>query len=68
MFNAAYSEYVKQLCTKHPTEYVILAQIRLLIDIAASSLPEGLGPALGVKHLMQVCRDIRAGYYDICEF
>jgi hypothetical protein len=68
MFNAAYSEYVKQLCTKHPTEYVILAQIRLLIDIAASSSPERLGPALGVKHLMQVCRDIKAGYYDICEF
>jgi hypothetical protein len=58
---------VKQLCAKHPTEYIVMALIRLLIDIAASSMPEGLGPALGVKHLMQVCRDIKAGYYDICE-
>jgi hypothetical protein len=68
MFNAAFSEYVKQLCTKHETEYVVMALIRLLMDIAASGLPPGLGPALGVKHLMQVCRDIKAGYYDICRF
>jgi hypothetical protein len=59
---------VKQLCTKHETEYVALALMRLLIDIAAASMPEGFGVALGVKHLMQVRRDIKDGYYDICEF
>ena len=68
MFNAAFSEYVKQLCTKHETEYVVLALMRLLIDIAAKSMPEGFGVALGVKHLMQVCRDINSGYYDLCAF
>jgi hypothetical protein len=68
MFNAAFSEYVKQLCTKHETEYVVMALIRLLMDIAALSMPKGFAPALGVKYLMQVCRDIKAGYYDICEF
>lgn len=68
MFNAAFSEYVKQLCAKYETEYVVLALMRLLIDIAAASMPEGFGVALGVKHLMQVRRDISAGYYDLCEF
>jgi hypothetical protein len=68
MFNAALSEYVKQLCTKYETEYVVLALMKLLIDIAAASMPEEIGIALGIKHLMRVCRDIKAGYYDLCEF
>lgn len=72
MFNAAFGEFVRQLCTKHATEHVVFALERLLIDIAVASLPgntpQGFGVAIGVRGLMQVCRDIRAGYYDICEF
>lgn len=67
IFNAVFSEYVKQLCIKHETEYVVFALVRLLIDIAATSLPD-FGVALGIRHILQVCRDIKAGYYDLCEF
>ena len=64
IFNDVFSQFVKQLCTKHETDYVVTALIKFLLRIAS----DAAHPALAVKLLMQVCRDIQAGYYDLCEF
>jgi hypothetical protein len=62
IFNHVFGEFVKQLCTKHATDYVVTALIKLLMGVAAAT-----HPALGVKLLMRLCQDIQAGYYDLCE-